>query len=103
LGIFEKARDTTAPQFFCEKIEVEIRAAGPEALLWRGKRYEVREVLRAWHDFGFPLGMRPKRAGWRVRHRREYFRVLTKDGHTFELYHDRGKKRREWVLSKRID
>lgn len=92
-----------SPQFYCEKIEVETDRGEPKSLFWRGRRYEVKEILRAWHDFGFPLGVRPKRAGWRVRHKRQYFRVLTRDGRTLEVYYDRGGKRKEWVLSKRLD
>ena len=89
-------------QFHCEMIEVEVDSGEPRALIWRGNKYEVEKVLKAWHDFGFPLGMKPKAAGWRVRHRRDYFRVLTNDGASFEIYYDRGRKRKEWVLSKQL-
>ena len=90
-----------APQgeFVHEEIEVEFeRKPGPPvAIVWRGKRIAVAEVLRAWADHGFG----PFRYGtrWWQRRHRNYYRVRTAEGEVVECYLDRGRGR--WVLCRR--
>lgn len=79
-------------RFIDEQVEVESEGFGvPRAFVWQGERHEVVEVLSVRRRLDF------KRAWWRRRHR-DYFRVRTREGRVFELYHHRGPGRRYWVL-----
>lgn len=93
-------------EFICERIYVETGEGGrPKSFIWRGKKYEIKEVEQSWQDFGFSARQSPKRHGWRTRHHRNFFRVVTTEGEKFELYLERGTagKFKEWILLKCIE
>lgn len=71
----------------------------PEAFLWRGKEYRIREIWGEWPDYGF--GRAGKGRWWQRRHR-TYFRVVTEDEEVFEIYLDRGSRRKRWFLYRRL-
>lgn len=77
--------------------------AGPVAFTWKGQEHEVAEILHQWFDWGFGAGT-PRRT-WRTRRHRTYYRVRSSDGHTYELYADRGtgSQRPTWYLYQRLD
>lgn len=83
--------------FVGERVEVETAKefGAPQAVLWRGKRLEVRRVLRWWHDFSYgPYQYLPRR--WWLKRRRIYFEVELRDGRKARLYRDFRKG--EWIL-----
>lgn len=90
-----------ADDFIDEAISVEYDADKmvPTAFTWRRERYVVAEVLRAWQDWS--TGGYAHARGWIHRRHRNYYLVATADGQVFELYLDRGAKRRTWVLLRR--
>ena len=53
-----------------------------------GLQHVVQEVMAYWHDYGFPDDGRSHK--WIQRRHRNYYRVLTTGGDTFEIYYDRG-------------
>lgn len=70
----------------------------PDHFVWRGQKYAVVEKLGEWHDYRrrghMARNMAPrhlttasKRGSWGVG--RDYFRVRTDAGRTFDLYYDR--------------
>ncbi len=87
--------------------EVEVTMGGgpvlmPVSFRWEGHEHRVAEVLTHWFDYGFGTDPRPNPKWWQRRHR-NYYRVRTEDGSTYELYFDRGAnlkhpERRKWVL-----
>ncbi len=82
--------------FIDEEVRVDAVEFGlPKSFIWRGRRFEVVEVLSSRRQLDF------KRAWWRRRHR-DYFRVRTEGGRVFELYHHRGPGRRYWVLLREL-
>lgn len=88
-----------------EKIGVEMEARGgglrePVAFTWRGKRYEIRQLVNAWVDTGFGAG--EKTRTWYNRRHRNYYRVEADDGQIYEFYLDRSGQRRDWVLARRL-
>jgi hypothetical protein len=71
-----------------------------------GKEYTVKEVTDYWPDWGFSHSETNK--NWRTRHHRNYFRVKTTDGETYEMYYDRGTNLkhpefRKWYLTRRLE
>jgi hypothetical protein len=102
----ELVAEVRLTKLISEKIEVETGASEggvlePVAFTWQGRRYEVRAVLRAWVDHGF--GTNEVTRTWFNRRHRNYYRVEADDGKVYELYLNRGGKRREWVLVKQLD
>lgn len=84
------------PQFIAE--EVKVREAGPGepvSFLWRGQEYRIVEVVGVKRHLDF------RRPWWQRRHR-DYYRVRTDTGQTFELYFHRGPGRKYWVLYKEV-
>jgi len=74
----------------------------PDGFVWRGKTYQIIELLNEWHDYGrqgrMANNMRPehaavasRRGSWGVG--RDYFRVRTDTGGIYELYYDRSPSR----------
>jgi hypothetical protein len=70
----------------------------PDAFVWQGARYQVRETLSSWVDFRrrgrMVRNMQPahqavafRRGSWGVG--RFFFRVRTEQGGVFDLYYDR--------------
>ncbi|HEY3398728.1 MAG TPA: DUF6504 family protein [Armatimonadota bacterium] len=90
---------------YAEPIFVEVRAdqpvlPAPRAFVWRGQRYEVVRLLELWTDAG-RADRSARRHGWWERHHRNYFRVETQGGETWDLYLDRSGGRRMWFVSRR--
>jgi hypothetical protein len=74
----------------------------PDRFVWRGETYRIVETLSEWHDYRrrgrMDRNMRPehaataaRRGSWGVG--RDYYRVRTATGQTFDLYYDRAPKR----------
>ncbi len=62
----------------------------------------VVEVVQAWQDYGFGA-THPAARNWRTRRHRNYYLVRAEDGRLYELYLDRGAKRRQWYLYRRLE
>ncbi len=80
-------------RFIGEEIEVvfEEKPGLPAAVIWRGNRYPVLEVLSTERRLDF------SRPWWRRRHR-DVYRVRVAGEVIFELHFHRGPGRRYWVL-----
>jgi hypothetical protein len=76
---------------------LEKKPGPPDRFVWRGRTYEVEEVVSEWHDFTrrgrMARNMRPdhalsaaRRGSWGVG--RDYFRVRSA-GRVFDIYYDR--------------
>jgi hypothetical protein len=63
-----------------EQVAVERDAGMPAAFLWRGRRFEVRDVIGRWRIEG---------RWWEDGRDREYWRVEAKGGAVVDLYQDR--------------
>ncbi len=87
-------------KFIDEKIEVEQDEEKriPVSFIWQGTKYTVIKIKSSWQDYGFGQTPAPKRVPWRTRHHRTYFQVITTNNRTFEIYYDRGSKKRDWFL-----
>lgn len=94
-----------SPRFIGEKIDVETEGTvkQPVALVWRGQRHGVTEVIAAWFDWGFSPAATQK--NWRTRRHRNYFRVKLDNGDTCEIYLDRppSSAEGEWFLYQILD
>lgn len=92
-------------RFIDDRIDVELEGTvrRPKALVWRGARMVVAEVLHAWSDWGFSVAATQR--NWRTRRHRNYFRIRTDSGRIFEIYLDRGTKpgREAWFLFQELD
>ena len=75
-----------------EMVAVEREAGMPSAFLWRGRRYEVRDVIGRWRIEG---------RWWEDGRDREYWRVEAKGGAVVDLYLDRRGER--WHLERLWD
>lgn len=91
------------PRFYSEPIEVVFRThpGPPTAFIWRGEEHRIAAVEAMWQDHGVGT-VNPKYASWRLRRHRNYYRVRTDDGRTFEFYLDRSGGRRRWVLYREL-
>lgn len=115
-------------QFYSEEIEVrfsvepaiEKRPGLPSAFTWRGREYQIVELLEEWHDYR-PRGRsqamykKEKGAAWVERGKskgswgvgRDYYRVRTEGGEVFDIYYDRtpkgSKSKGGWVLYRRVE
>lgn len=97
------------PRFIGEEIEVgfdrppmlEKKPGCPHRFIWEEQVFEIREMLKEWHDYRrrgrMARNMAPahasiaeQRGSWGVG--RDYFQVITNDGRIFELYFDRAPK-----------
>jgi uncharacterized protein DUF6504 len=63
-----------------ELVVVERDTGMPAAFLWRGRRYEVRDVIGRWRIEG---------RWWQDGRDREYWRVEARGGAVVDLYEDR--------------
>ncbi len=63
-----------------EEVWVEQDAGMPAAFVWRGRRYEVADVIGRWRIEG---------RWWADGRDREYWRVEARGGAVWDLYHDR--------------
>lgn len=93
----------SADEFIDEAITVQAAelTTAPKSFVWRGARYQVTEVVKAWQDWHTPPGAKHAQR-WMHRRHRNCFIVRTNDGQLFELYLDRGAGKRDWVLYKRM-
>jgi hypothetical protein len=97
--------DDNPGQFISEPITVarDEKSGEPVSFTWKGREYLIEEIIAAWPDWGFSAGA-PKRKSWRMRRHRNFYRVETRDGAVFEIYHDRGLKPDggKWFLYARL-
>ena len=70
------------------------RAGMPSAFTWRGRRYEVRDVIGRWRIEG---------RWWEEGRDREYWRVEAKGGAVVDLYLDRRTDPEHWHLERLWD
>ena len=63
-----------------ERVDVERDAGMPAALSWRGRRYEVHDVIGRWRIEG---------RWWADGRDREYWRIEARGGVVMDLYQDR--------------
>jgi hypothetical protein len=75
-----------------EAVAVERDGGMPAAFTWRGRRYEVRDVIGRWRIEG---------RWWEDGRDREYWRVEAKGGAVVDLYLDRRAER--WHLERLWD
>ncbi|HBK59607.1 MAG TPA: hypothetical protein DDZ84_02285 [Firmicutes bacterium] len=92
------------PRFIGKPAEVECSAGSttPTAFAWNDTEMQVVKIVAEWQDFGFG-GAHPIARTWRTRRHRNYYRILCSDGHTYEIYLDRGSGRREWHVYRQVD
>ena len=95
--------DDALMQMYSEKIEVTCKGepSMPVSFRWRDGEFRIERIVRSWQDWGFPPGS-PKRKDWRLRRRRNYFKVCTDDGRIFEIYMDRKSPEPAWVLYREL-
>jgi hypothetical protein len=77
---------------FDEEIRVERDGGLPSAFEWRGRRYEVRDVIGKWRIEG---------RWWDDGRDREYWRVEARGGAVWDLYFDRQRDR--WHMERLWD
>ena len=83
---------TTVTKRFDEEVRVERDAGMPSAFEWRGRRYEVTDVIGRWRIEG---------RWWADGRDREYWRVEARGGAVWDLYHDR--QRHRWHMERLWD
>ena len=97
---------------FDEPPQLEKSPGPPDIFIWRGERFQVRQVLQEWVDFRrrgrMARNMQPqhaatasRRGSWGVG--QFHFRIRTDSGRIFDLYYDRApknadKRKGEWFL-----
>jgi hypothetical protein len=95
---------------------LEKRPTCPDRIIWQDERLEVVRKLSEWRDYErrgrMTKNMRPahlrrarQRGSWGVG--RFYFRVLTADGRTLEIYYDRAvkdsdRRKGSWFLNQQL-
>ena len=75
-----------------EEVRVERDAGMPSVFTWRGRRYEVADVIGRWRIEG---------RWWADGRDREYWRVEARGGAVWDLYHDR--QRDAWHMERLWD
>jgi hypothetical protein len=85
----------------CES-DAEDGPSKPVSFTWRKKEYRIEEILAGRQDWGFPAGA-PRRKVWNLRRHRNYYKVRTACGRTFEIYMDRKTPQLTWILYQEID
>lgn len=89
-------------KFLNEKIAVTLAENGnePASFLRSGKDYTIREVAKVWQDgvFHAPAGRGGSGKQWWNQRGRTFYRVITDEDITFEMYHD--PRKNQWFLSK---
>lgn len=103
-----------------EQPALEKRPGPPASFEWQGRRYDVAELVREWHDYrprgsnhsfyekeqgSFRAAAATRRGTWGVG--RDYFRVRTESGEVFDVYFDRnpsgpGGRKGSWFLFRQI-
>lgn len=92
------------PEFFSDEIDVtrDEETRNPISFVWRGRKYEIKEVIAFWPDFSYPKSGAKRKRWWQRKHR-NYYRVLTEEEEVFEIYFDRGSKKEAWILYTKLD
>lgn len=85
--------------------QIQVRCEGvvkrPVAFRLDDHEYRIEAIVEEWQDWGF--GKADRQRNWRTRHHRNYYRVRTVEGDTFEIYGDRSQRTRvTWYASKRL-
>jgi hypothetical protein len=86
---------------FLESPLLEKKPGCPSGFTWRGKNYQIRDLISEWHDYRrrgrMARNMQPKhaataetRGSWGVG--QDYYRVRTTTGEIFDIYFDRAPK-----------
>ena len=79
-GAAQRERVRPVTKLYEDLVSVERDAGMPSAFVWRGRRYEVRDVIGRWRIEG---------RWWEDGRDREYWRVEAKGGMVLDLYEDR--------------
>src|SRR5438132_5326734 len=91
-----QVRDPAMTKRFDEEVRVERDAGMPSVFEWRGKRYQVVDVIGRWRIEG---------RWWADGRDREYWRVEARGGAVWDLYfdrqHDRWHMEPLWDLARR--
>ena len=95
--------------YFGKRIEVTTRGLVRQSASFRldDKWHLVEEVVFSWKDTGFGNVPRTRPPRWWRRHHRNYYRVRTTDGDTYEIYYDRGTslnnpRYRRWYVTRQL-
>ena len=97
------------PEFFFGR-QIEVTTGGdvktPASFRLDNREYIITEVLESWPDYGFGKSSAGRKRWWQ-RHHRNYFRVKTASGETYEIYYDRGTSLKhpefkKWFLTRRL-
>ena len=96
------------PQFISQEIEVKVsgEVKSPVSFRLGEQEYVISEIIESWPDYGFGRSTSGRKRWWQ-RHHRNYYRVKTTQGETFEIYYDRGTslshpERKKWFLSRQL-
>jgi hypothetical protein len=84
---------------------IQVRCEGlvkkPVSFSLDDREYEIEAIVEEWQDWGF--GKADRLRNWRTRHHRNYYRVRTTDGQTFDIYGDRSRRTGvTWYAHKRL-
>ncbi len=102
-SVRSESEAVSAEEFIGERIEVEQAPASPRPVrfTWRGRVYEVCEVLSERVDVGFGR-LPPRSRKWFTRRHRRGYIVRDGAGDLFEMYLDYAdRRRRSWWLVRR--
>ena len=97
-------------EFVGKEIKVELSDDAvrlPQRFVLAGRDYQVAEVLASWQDHGYS-GLPAPRRGWQGGSQRQFYRLRTADGETFEIYVETPAGRRaraqkaRWYASRRL-
>ncbi|HAL46509.1 MAG: hypothetical protein FI707_13450 [SAR202 cluster bacterium] len=94
-------------RFFGKQITVQRheKTRTPVSFEIDGQEHVIEHVMTAWHDYGFSDDDR--KHTWIQRRHRNYYRVRTTEGETFEIYYDRGvslnnPKHMRWYVTQQL-
>ena len=87
------------------KVQQHEETRAPVSFALDGEQHDIQDVMVSWQDFGMPNDGR--KHTWIQRHHRNYFRVRTTKGETYEIYYDRGvsmnsPKHMRWYVTKQL-
>lgn len=90
--------------------EIQVRVEGelnqPASFRLDGQDFIIAEISESWPDYGFGRSTAGRKRWWQ-RHHRNYYRVKTAEGDTYEIYYDRGvdakhPEYRKWYASRKL-
>ncbi len=97
------------PEFLSREIKVKVAGIVKVPVSFRlGERdYMIDEILETWADHSFG-SLPPHQQKWWLRRHRNCYRVRTREGEIFEIYHDRGTslkhpERKKWFLYRKLN